>query len=105
MQINEIKASFQSWYNGNEKQHSALYLGAEAAEFADAHYQSGTFATLHTFDSEEAGKAAYIMTTTPYAFHQSWEVGGGRQGETVIHNELRDSETHELIHSWEEILT
>ena len=105
MENQKIKASFESWYNGNQKQFSALYLGAEAAEFAAGHYESGTFATLHTFDSEEEGYFAFTKATNPNARHLSWEVGGGREGQTVIHNELRDEETNQFLCSWEQTLT
>ena len=53
-----IKAAFQSWQNGG-LQTSALYLNENAVEFEKRHFESGTFATLHTFERVEEGIAAY----------------------------------------------
>jgi hypothetical protein len=52
------KASFESWSNGG-LQMSGFHCGTDAADFEQRHYESNTFATLHTFDSVEEGRAAF----------------------------------------------
>lgn len=54
-----IVAAFQVWGIDNT---SGLYLasrGDDVMDFIDTHYDSGTFATLLTFESEEEAIEAY----------------------------------------------
>lgn len=51
--------AFESWSNGNEFQTSALYEGQEALDFITRHEESGTFATLHTFNDKDDAIAEY----------------------------------------------
>lgn len=57
-----IVAAFQSW-NGrtNEVQTSGLYLKSEmdVEQFIEDHYNSDTFATLHTFEDERTALTWY----------------------------------------------
>ena len=53
----KIVAAFESWHNGGV-QVSALHID-DVASFIEAHYQSGTFATLHTFDSIDEATKVY----------------------------------------------
>jgi hypothetical protein len=60
---NQILAAFQSWSNGGV-QTSPLFLvsrdGQESVDsFVEGHYESGTFAQLHTFESEELALEAF----------------------------------------------
>ena len=42
--------AFQSWQNG-ETQFSGIYTGGEVEGFIEGHNESGTFATLHVFQT------------------------------------------------------
>ena len=46
--MSEVIFAFESWGGGS----SALYSGAEVAEFVERHYASGTFAKLHVGGEE-----------------------------------------------------
>jgi len=37
--------------------YSSIYIGDEALKFIERHYESGTYATLHTFSSVEEALA------------------------------------------------
>ena len=52
-------ASFETWMDGNGFNVSSLKLYDDAADFELSHYESGTFATLHTFTDVEQGKSEY----------------------------------------------
>ena len=58
MKQQTTKAAFQTWQNGG-LQMSGLYLNQDAIDFVESHYNSNTFATLHTFDSIEEAKKVY----------------------------------------------
>jgi len=51
--------AFESWTNGS-MQFSALYSGAEAERFIEAHEASGTFADLWVFDTQEEAEAKMV---------------------------------------------
>ena len=57
---NSIKtvAVFESWINGGI-QLSSIYYNQEATDFIEAHYNSGTFAELHEFESKSESIIAY----------------------------------------------
>jgi hypothetical protein len=54
----QIVAAFESWSNGR-LQTSAFYVGKQAREFVESHYNAGTFASLHTFTDVNQGKLEY----------------------------------------------
>lgn len=56
-----VAAAFQSWgHDGVSSLYLASQRGQECVDsFVESHYQSGTFATLHTFECEEEARAAY----------------------------------------------
>lgn len=56
----KVVAAFETWTGGE----SALYLhsseGGELDAFIRRHHDSGTFAELHTFSSEEDARETYL---------------------------------------------
>lgn len=54
-----IVAAFQTWRNGNSIQVSGFYQGPEINDFIESHYNSGTFATLHTFTDLAQAESMY----------------------------------------------
>jgi len=119
--------AFQTWNNGNITETSGFYTGDEAKAFEESHYTSGTFATLHTFESVEEGMSAYydindrnheVIHPEEYLegvddygeefvkeediVYSSWEIGGGSVGTRSIMNEARHVDTGELLFSWVE---
>ena len=60
---NNIQAAFETWRDGINSQKSALYLlseGNDVKGFVNRHFESGTFAKLHTFECEEEAKREYF---------------------------------------------
>lgn len=51
--------AFQTWICNNELQMSSIKFYENAQDFEISHYESGTFATLHTFTNIEDGKNEY----------------------------------------------
>ena len=58
--------AFQSWGIGLGFQMSKLYVGQEALDFIESHYESGTYATLHE-GGEEVAELYDRMETELYA--------------------------------------
>lgn len=54
-----IVAAFQTWRNGNDIEVSGFYTGEEVSDFIESHYNSGTFATLHTFTDLAQAESMY----------------------------------------------
>jgi hypothetical protein len=57
---NTTKAAFESWNNGGT-QISGFHTAENAVEFEISHFKSGTFATIHTFNSIEEGEKAFAI--------------------------------------------
>lgn len=51
--------AFETWMVNNELQMSSIKFHENAQDFEVSHYESGTFATLHTFTNIEDGKNEY----------------------------------------------
>lgn len=72
--MSDVIFAFESWAGGS----SALYSGAEVAEFVEKHYASGTFAKLHVGDKkvEEDWK---VLQVHERDYHTYFNLDEGRQ--------------------------
>ena len=96
MENQQIVAVFQTWSNGGT-QTSGLVLasqdGQEAVnDFIDSHFESGTFATLRTFTSEEE---AWEVREAIRREEEEWEAIRQEEREAWEEEKRREEEEYE----------